>query len=330
MRVMSISMLTSSKPSLNGPSSCRPTVAKLAELTKARCVVTGYRLAPQNPFPAALLDILVAYISLVYPPAGSFHEPIAASSIVIAAESAGASLALSLVQVLLAAKRSQAVDIPTVCFHGSKIPLRCPAGLTCLSTVPTQLPDVFPSFRTKASVDIFSDLVPCLRPDYPPCSIWPSNPPREHYYCEASVICHPLVSPVTARSWKGSPPMWFATGGEERCSDPTKVVAQAAARQGVVVRWEQYEAMPHIWMMLVKNWWQSMMVGRHWAETCQSFATGKELESKGQLIDLGKGELEVDVMTLTDLSPEGAESLMNQRVVSMKPWIGKQDAKASL
>ena len=41
-----------------------------------------YRLAPQHPFPSALLDALVSYFTLLYPPPGSIHEAVPASDIV--------------------------------------------------------------------------------------------------------------------------------------------------------------------------------------------------------------------------------------------------------
>ena len=50
---------------MSSPQSYRRIVAKLAALTCGRVLTVGYRLAPQNSFPAALLDILIAYLSLL-------------------------------------------------------------------------------------------------------------------------------------------------------------------------------------------------------------------------------------------------------------------------
>lgn len=60
-----------------------------------------YRLAPQNPFPAALLDALTAYLYLLHPPPGALHKPIPASKIIIAGDSAGGNLSFALLQLLL-------------------------------------------------------------------------------------------------------------------------------------------------------------------------------------------------------------------------------------
>jgi acetyl esterase/lipase len=64
------------------PATHRPLVKKLAKLTGGRVYSVRYRLAPQNPFPAALLDALVSYFTLLYPPPRSVHEPVSPSDIV--------------------------------------------------------------------------------------------------------------------------------------------------------------------------------------------------------------------------------------------------------
>ena len=78
------------------PSSHRPTTKKLAKLTQSRCYSVRYRLAPQNPFPSALLDALVSYLTLLYPPPNSFHEPVRPEHIVFAGDRYVATWPLSL------------------------------------------------------------------------------------------------------------------------------------------------------------------------------------------------------------------------------------------
>ena len=72
----------------------RKTTGKLAELTGGRVLAIRYRLAPQNPFPAAILDTLIAYLNLLYPPPGSSHFAVPADSIVLAGDSSGGVLAI--------------------------------------------------------------------------------------------------------------------------------------------------------------------------------------------------------------------------------------------
>jgi acetyl esterase/lipase len=71
---------------LMDPASHRNTVLKLAKLTKGRCYSVRYRLAPQNPFPSALLDALVSYFTLLYPPPDAFHEAVKPEHIVFAGD----------------------------------------------------------------------------------------------------------------------------------------------------------------------------------------------------------------------------------------------------
>jgi hypothetical protein len=68
------------------PSTHRPATKQLAKQTGGRCYSVRYRLAPQNPFPAALLDALVSYLTLLYPPPGAFHEAVKPEHLVIAGD----------------------------------------------------------------------------------------------------------------------------------------------------------------------------------------------------------------------------------------------------
>lgn len=68
------------------PSTHRATTKRLAKLTGGHCYSVRYRLAPKYPFPAALLDSLVSYFTLLYPPPDAYHEPVRPENIVIAGD----------------------------------------------------------------------------------------------------------------------------------------------------------------------------------------------------------------------------------------------------
>lgn len=71
---------------LMDPATHRPTTKKLAKLTGGRCYSVRYRLAPQHPFPSALLDALQSYLALLYPPEGAFHDAVKPEHIVFAGD----------------------------------------------------------------------------------------------------------------------------------------------------------------------------------------------------------------------------------------------------
>ena len=57
--------------SFSCPAEYRAASTRLARVTKARVASVGYRLAPSHTFPAPILDVLLAYASLLYPPPGA-------------------------------------------------------------------------------------------------------------------------------------------------------------------------------------------------------------------------------------------------------------------
>lgn len=67
---------------LMDPATYRPLMKLIAKLTGGRVYSVRYRLAPQNPFPSALLDALVSYFTLLYPPPGAVHDAVAPENIV--------------------------------------------------------------------------------------------------------------------------------------------------------------------------------------------------------------------------------------------------------
>lgn len=315
--------------SLHSPAVARPIVSKLVEQTRSRCCTIGYRLAPQKSFPSALIDVLQAYLCLLYPPPNSYHSPIPAGTIVFVGESSGAALILSLVQLILAARQVQSTDVPTVRYHSATVPIPMPAGLAIISPAGDQA-IALPSWQTNAAFDIFDrDTSPLTSETYPSCRIWPTDPPRGHVYCDTSMLCHPLVSPAAARNWIGSPPIWLAMG-QERLADSGKVIAQTAARQGVVVLWEMYERMPHNWIMMLPKLWQSEDCVKRCAEMIRMMADNRVTESGGEFVTISGERKRIHVEQLTDLTADEVEELMRSNTKDLKPWTGGSRLKSKL
>ncbi|KAG0350419.1 hypothetical protein BGZ54_003832, partial [Gamsiella multidivaricata] len=63
--------------------------ASMARLGGAKVFAIDYRLAPDSPFPAAIVDSLAAYLYLLHPPADSGFAPVDPKNLVIMGDSAG-------------------------------------------------------------------------------------------------------------------------------------------------------------------------------------------------------------------------------------------------
>jgi len=138
---------------LMDPASHRGTNSHLAKITRGRCLSIRYRLAPQNAFPSALLDALIAFLSLLHPPPGSYHTPVSASHIVLSGDSAGGNLCLALVQLLLQINRSSSSQ-KSISFHSHNVslPLPLPGGCATLSAW-TDMTRAMPSINNNAHYD---------------------------------------------------------------------------------------------------------------------------------------------------------------------------------
>jgi acetyl esterase/lipase len=295
-------------------------------MTGLPCVTVHQRLAPQNPFPAALLDIFYGYLSLLGAPPGSPHSPMAGKSIVIAGDSSGACLALGLLQVLLNVKRN---GVSTIEFHGRKVKLELPAGFTLLSAV-GDLTNSLPSYKENFLTDWFPASDPKNLPGFPTCEIWPADPPRGNIYCDVSILDHPLASPTASTDWTGSPPLWFASG-QEMIVDAAKLIAQTAFSHGTTVIFQEYESMPHIFMTQFLDSPQSRKCWNDWAEVCKSLINDDAITSKAEFIKAkGLQAEQLDLTKLTILTVEEARRRMRQAAMAMTPFTGKREDMSKL
>ncbi|PYI03989.1 hypothetical protein BO78DRAFT_450889 [Aspergillus sclerotiicarbonarius CBS 121057] len=134
------------------PAQSRAASARLAKMTKAPVASIKYRLAPSHTFPAPILDTLVAYAGLLYPPPGAPYRTVPADKIILAGNSSN------------------------LCF-----------GLTNYDQC-----DALPSWHKNGGYDIIGVLQPPLMAGFPTDGIWPANSPREHAYCVAATLDHEL------------------------------------------------------------------------------------------------------------------------------------------
>ena len=74
---------------VGSPDTHRALTLNIAKGCNGRIFCVKYRLSPEYPFPAALIDALTAYMYLIDPPKNAFHQAIHPSKIIIAGDSAG-------------------------------------------------------------------------------------------------------------------------------------------------------------------------------------------------------------------------------------------------
>lgn len=267
--------------SLMDPATHRITTSTLAKHSGGRCLSVRYRLAPQHVFPAALLDALIAYLSLLSPPPESFHTSVTASKIVIAGDSSGAGLATSLMMLLLTFRR---LDITHLRFHGRDIDISGengtipPAAGLAIASPWLDISRSLPSVYRNTQWDIITSPLedpssPC--PAFPPDLIWPASPPRVETYCEASLVSHPLVSPLAATSdhWRGAPPTYICVGWESM-QDESEIIARRLHKVGATVVFDGSEGMPHCFAVV--PWTQrGFSALERWGNFCRDPAVCK-------------------------------------------------------
>jgi acetyl esterase/lipase len=298
------------------PSSHRDTTRKLAKLTSGRVCSIRYRLAPQNPFPAALMDALLTYLSLLSPPPGSLHTAVDPAHIVFAGDSAGGNLALVLLALLLELRRQSPDSV--ISFHGRDVPLHLPAALA-LNSPWCDVSRSMPSTSKNAPFDYLPTGYSAPRMPSPPSDqFWPTTPPRVDVYASASMLDHPLVSPLTLPSekWKGAPPVYMCLG-EELLADEGRVTAKRIHAAGSTVVVEAYVGMPHCFaMMLPQHPATKRCFGGWTGFISQVVKEPASLKSKVTSINPVRGckEEDIGVGGLTDLEDRHIEDLIKKKV----------------
>jgi epsilon-lactone hydrolase len=186
----------------------RHLVAQLAAASEARAYCLDYRLAPEHPFPAAIEDGVRAYQALL-------ASGIFAHEIVIAGDSSGGGLALSVALALKAAEMPQ------------------PAGLFLMSPwVDLSLSGV--SHERNAVTDFM-----CNRAEL---HHW------ARLYAGDDCATNQLASPILA-DLNGLAPMLIHAGSEEILLSDSIALAQKVRLVGQV-DFYQGENMPHTWHYL--------------------------------------------------------------------------------
>lgn len=167
----------------------RPTCAYLARTAQAKVLSVDYRMAPENPFPAAVDDAVAWWKALL----AQGTQP---ADVVFAGDSAGGGLALA----CCLAARAQGLPLP------SGLLLFSPwADLSCSGE----------TMRTMAKADVM----------FNPHSL----PEAAAYYLNGTPATEPLASPLFGDLKGFPPMLVFASEHEILLSDSTRLVEKAKA-----------------------------------------------------------------------------------------------------
>jgi monoterpene epsilon-lactone hydrolase len=193
--------------SIGSIDSHREPVSRLCKLAGTRGLVLDYRLAPEHPFPAQLDDAVAAYRWLL-------ERGVDPARIVVAGESAGAGLTLS----LLVSLRDAGIALP--------------AAAVCASPW-TDLEMRGESMVTNAGYDYISREV---------LAVYATRFVKPHD------LRNPLANPQYA-DLRGLPPLLVLAGGAEVLLDDARAIAERAREAGVDVTFEVEPDMIHAWIV---------------------------------------------------------------------------------
>jgi len=189
----------------------RDLASRIAKASSAKVLIFNYRLAPENPFPAGLEDVKTIYQWLMDKYTDNYK-------ISIAADSAGAGLALALLSILL--KESHSLPVCTV--------LLSPwVDLECKNS----------SLVENTKIDPLISLKALKR--------------TARLYIDCDDVSNPLISPVN-NNFSGISPVLIQTGENEVLIDDSKILAEKLEQAGVIVQLDIWENMFHVWHYFAK------------------------------------------------------------------------------
>ena len=191
--------------SSGSPRTHRKMAANLSRAAHARVLTPDYRLAPEHPFPAGVKDALKAFGWLL-------DQGFPASSIVVAGDSAGGGLALSM---LLALREADA---------------QMPRAAVLMSAW-TDLTASSPSHASQRKIDVQVTRAGLRRAGLA--------------YAGGRDPADPMASALFADP-SGLPPILLQVGGNEVLLDDSRIFAERARAAGVDVTLRIFEGMWHV------------------------------------------------------------------------------------
>ncbi len=186
----------------------RTLTTKMASSTSMDVLCFDYRLAPENPYPAATDDAMAAWNYLMLLGYG-------ARDVIVAGDSAGGNMALSLVLKLKTEDRL------------------LPRGLVLMSPW-SDLTSSGETHKLRAEVD------PVLNAQYLDRMI--------HNYVEGQDLKNPLISPLFG-DFSGFPPTYIQVGNNEILLSDSTMLHKKLIEANVSVKLDIFEGMWHVFQM---------------------------------------------------------------------------------
>ncbi len=190
----------------------RTLTTKLASSTSMDVLCFDYRLAPENPYPAAMEDAMAAWDYLMLLGYG-------ARDVILAGDSAGGNMALSLVLRLKEQKRL------------------LPRGLVLMSPW-TDLTSSGKTHKTKAEVD------PVLDAEYLERMIGNYIPEQK----DKEEAKDPMISPLFG-DFEGFPPTYIQVGENEILLSDSVMLHKKLVQENVSVKLDIFKGMWHVFQM---------------------------------------------------------------------------------
>jgi acetyl esterase/lipase len=185
----------------------RELVARLSKAAQARALALDYRLAPENPFPAAVDDSIAAYRWLL---AQGFKP----ERIVIAGDSAGGGLTIA----TLIAVRDLGAPAPA-------------AGVCISPWIDFEAKGESMTSRAAQDPLVSREMILHI---------------AKMYVGENGNLREPLAAPINAY-FNDLPPLFIQVGNAETLLDDSTRLADRAKQAGVDVTLQIWDEMPHVW-----------------------------------------------------------------------------------
>lgn len=212
----------------------RPMVSRICRIGGFKGFVINYRKAPENPYPAALEDAHKAYLHLL-------EEGYSPKNIVLAGDSAGGGLALSLLYYL----RDQQIELPKAAA------LLCPWTDLAITGASIERNERHDPYLGRKKIEELRD-----------------------YYLNGQDPLMPYVSPLYGSS-VGLPPIYFQAGSKDTIVDDAIRMHEKILAEGGISYLDNYPNMFHVWQAL----YVFLSEGRHAINKLSGFLR-KELDQK--------------------------------------------------